>query len=51
MKKELKILPKILKCFFIIIISLIIILLIIHFIGRKLYNRTPSGGIREKRKS
>jgi pimeloyl-ACP methyl ester carboxylesterase len=48
MQKALKILLNILKWIFIVLISLIIILLTVRYTGRKIYNRTPDGGINEE---
>ena len=47
MKKFLKKLLKVFKWIGIIILGLIIILLIIRFIGKLYYNKTPDGGINE----
>ena len=47
MQKALKISLKVLKWTGIILLSLIIILLIVRFIGKIYYNRTPEGGINE----
>ena len=47
MKKVLKRILKIFKWTGIIILSLIVILLIIRFIGKLYYNRTPENGINE----
>ena len=47
MKKIFKILFKIVKWIFIIIISIIVLFFIVRFIGQKINNRTPEGGINE----
>lgn len=47
MKRFLKIILKIVKWIVIIIISFIILFLIVRFIGQKINNRTPEGGINE----
>ena len=47
MKKFLKALLKVLKWAGVLLLSLIIILLIVRFIGKLHYNKTPDGGINE----
>ena len=47
MKKLLKKLTKILKWIGIVLLGMIIILLIVRFIGKMYYKRTPEGGINE----
>ena len=47
MKKPLKKRLKILKWIGIVLLGIIIILLIVRFIGKMYYNRTPQGGINE----
>ena len=47
MKRFLKTLLKVLKWAGILLLSLIIILLIVRFIGKLHYNKTPDGGINE----
>lgn len=48
MKKFLKIFFKILKWLFIVLAAVIVLFLIVRFIGQKIYNRTPEGGINEE---
>ena len=43
-----KILLKILKWLGIVLLSVVVIALIVRFIGRKIYNKTPEGGINEE---
>ncbi len=47
MKKILKILLKILKWIGIVIVSVILLFLLVRFIGQRINNRTPRGGINE----
>ncbi len=47
MKKVLKTLLKVFKWIGIVILGLIIVLLLIRFVGKLCYNRTPDGGINE----
>ena len=48
MKKCCKVFLKILKCFFIAVSALIVLLLIVRFIGQRINNRKPEGGINEQ---
>ena len=48
MKKFLKVFFKILKWLFIVLATVIVLFLIVRFIGQKIYNRTPEGGINEE---
>jgi len=47
MKKFTKLLLKILKYTILFLVSLVVLLLIVRFIGRKINNKTPEGGINE----
>lgn len=47
MKKLFKNLFKVVKWIFIVLISVIVLFFIVRFIGRKINNRTPEGGINE----
>ena len=48
MKKCCKVLLKIIKWFFIIVIASVILFLIVRFIGQRINNKTPEGGINEQ---
>jgi pimeloyl-ACP methyl ester carboxylesterase len=48
MKKCCKVLLKIVKWFFIIVIAVVILFLIVRFIGQRINNKTPEGGINEQ---
>lgn len=48
MKKFLKVLFKILKWLFILLVIVIVLFLIVRFIGKNIYNSTPDGGINEE---
>lgn len=48
MKKVLNVILKIMKWILIVLVSFIVIFLIIRFIGKKINNRTPKGGINEQ---
>lgn len=47
MKKVCKVLLKIVKWIFIVIISVIVLFFIVRFIGQRINNKTPGGGINE----
>ena len=48
MKKFFKVLFKILKWLFLALAAAIVLFLIVRFVGQKIYNRTPKGGINEE---
>lgn len=48
MKKFGKVLFKILKWIFIILVCIIVLFLIVRFIGQRIYSSTPEGGINEE---
>lgn len=48
MKKFLKVIFKIVKWIFVALASIVILFFIVRFIGQKIYNRTPKGGINEE---
>ena len=48
MKKFFKVLFKILKWLFLALAAAIVLFLIVRFVGQRIYNRTPKGGINEE---